>query len=83
MWSQQCSKKALLCFPVTTFSTSSLSPSLPWPYSPGQSPARDQGRLSEKVVVCSQNWAFDLTMKNAHFRSLVILTNTQTPEKYL
>lgn len=36
-----------------------------------------------RVVVCSQNWVFDLTKKNAHFSSLALLTNTQNPEKYL
>lgn len=46
-----------------TLSTSSLGLFLPWPYSSCRSPARDQRRLSGKVVVCGQNWAFDLTKK--------------------
>lgn len=82
MWSQQYFKKALLlCLPVMTFSTSSSGPSTPWSTSPFQSPARDQRVLSGKVVVYSQNWAFDLTKKNACLGSLAILTNIQNPRK--
>lgn len=73
----------LCVFQSWLFPSSSSGPSVPWPFSSHQSPAKDQGRLSGRVVVCNENWAFDLSKKNAHFSNLAILINMQNSDKYL